>query len=325
MSIIGNEDTFAHARRLKSQLAAEMYGAAVAEMAAADDPGQSYLASIPWDSNVVGFGYGMKWTGDSISEERAVRVYVRAKLPVSKLSPNERIPQEIDGVPTDVIEIGYITTAARPTGCGVSGANQLVDTGTLGCLVQRAGGGTFILSNNHVLADLTGPVGVPILEPGRINGGSSNPPIANLTDFHPIDLRGGMNEIDVAIAELTISTDMTPDIVDIGRVSPGPMLPVIGQGVTKRGATTLRRVGVVDDLDADITVPYPPHGNGHFHHQFTVQGAGSRFANRGDSGSLVLDSVSRRPVGLLFAISDRVAFCNYIGKVLTQFGGLAIL
>jgi hypothetical protein len=322
MTIAGDDNTFSDGQRLKSRLVAEMYGQTAAAMAESTNVSQSYLAAIPWDSNVVGFGYGLKWTGESISAERAVRVYVRSKLPKSKLSPRDWVPEEVDGVPTDVIEIGYVSAAARPTGCGVSGAHERVNNGTLGCLVQRAGSGRFILSNNHVLADINGPINAPILEPGRNTGSAA---IANLTAFHPIDLTGGVNEIDAAIARLTVDTDMTEDIVDIGRVDPRPMLATSKMSVMKRGAFTLLRMGVVDDPNADITVPYPPHGEAHFHHQFTVRGVQARFANQGDSGSLVLESTSRRPLGLVFAIADRITFCNYIDKVLAQFGGLTIL
>jgi hypothetical protein len=38
----------------------------------------------------------------------AVVVLVRRKLPASQLSPEDRIPAQIDGVPVDVQEVGDV-------------------------------------------------------------------------------------------------------------------------------------------------------------------------------------------------------------------------
>lgn len=57
-------------------------------------------------SNVVGVGVGRRPEGGQRRSRWAILVYVRKKVPVSKLDPKDKIPAEINGVPTDVIEIG---------------------------------------------------------------------------------------------------------------------------------------------------------------------------------------------------------------------------
>jgi hypothetical protein len=69
------------------------------------------------------------------------------------------IPADLDGVPTDVLEIGKIrafltpTDRWRPAPGGVSIGHYRITAGTLGLFVcDRASGTRLILSNNHVLA-----------------------------------------------------------------------------------------------------------------------------------------------------------------------------
>ena len=55
--------------------------------------------------------------------------------------------------------------------------------------------------------------------------------------------------------------------------------------------------------------------------QLAVSGVGGQFSSGGDSGSLVVDAVTRHPVGLLFAGGGLgTTFVNPIGPVLDRFG-----
>ncbi|HEX8154458.1 MAG TPA: hypothetical protein VF698_15095, partial [Thermoanaerobaculia bacterium] len=265
--------------------------------------------------------YGAKWTSGHVSAQEAVRVYVRAKQTRRSVRSADLVPEEVDGVPTDVVEVGEGTPAfPRPTRCGVSGGHRAVAIGTLGCLVSSNGGGRFILSNNHVLADGNdGPIGVEILEPALDDGGAANNPIAHLTDFEPLRYGGAINEIDAAIAELADPNFMSADIEIIGAVAAPPIPPVEQTSVAKHGRTTLHQLGTIVDIHADRGFLYPGHGKAYFHDQIVVTGTHRAFADRGDSGSLVVDEATRRPVGLLFAISGSAVYCNYIEKVLTRF------
>jgi len=129
--------------------------------------------------NVVGVGVGYKQVGDSTTEQPAFVVYVEKKLPAPDLSRSHIVPRQIDGLDTDVVEIGVVrmlgvrTSRERPCRPGVSIGHYRSTAGTLGAVVMdRATGRLMILSNNHVLAngssvqEVRARAGDPILQPG---------------------------------------------------------------------------------------------------------------------------------------------------------------
>ena len=59
------------------------------------------LMTLP---NVVGVGVGPKSVAGKLSTTLAVKVYVLIKVPLEQLSEKDRIPMELEGVPTDVEE-----------------------------------------------------------------------------------------------------------------------------------------------------------------------------------------------------------------------------
>ncbi len=319
------------ARLYKTELLAELFGARAFEANAA--PETSALEVLQPGNNVVGVGFGAKATvGAGVYGDLAVRVYVRSKLPKMALSEREMVPSEVNGMPTDVIAVGDIEALARPTPCGVSVGHYAITAGTLGCLVALQDAARdvaqdsdpLILSNNHVLANANAAaLGDAILEPGPLDGGDPADPIATLTDFEPIDFVGA-NIMDAAVAKLFRPGDVTPDILGgIGRVAQPPVTAALYQSVRKHGRTTLHTVGVVMDLSADIRVRFGTRVAS-FEDQLAVIGSGGVFSSGGDSGSLVVDAVTRRPVGLLFAGGGGTTFVNPIGPVLERFG-VAIL
>jgi hypothetical protein len=50
----------------------------------------------------------MRRTHGAEQEEVAIVVLVRRKVPAAQLAPDDRIPQQIDGVPVDVQEVGEV-------------------------------------------------------------------------------------------------------------------------------------------------------------------------------------------------------------------------
>jgi len=58
--------------------------------------------------NVVGLGIGFKQRGGALSDELSLVVFVSQKLPNEVVSPEDRIPFFLDGVPVDVQEVGNI-------------------------------------------------------------------------------------------------------------------------------------------------------------------------------------------------------------------------
>jgi hypothetical protein len=109
-------------------------------------------------------------------------VLVERKVPVAALAAAEAVPKEINGVKTDVVEIGYIRAYDTPRDryrpeipSGVSIGHYKVTAGTLGTIVtDRTTGEKLILSNNHVLANSNNSlVGDAILQPGTADGGQN--------------------------------------------------------------------------------------------------------------------------------------------------------
>lgn len=309
------------ARQYKTELLAKMFEISTSTVEA--EPVESVL---PTGSNVVGVGYGAKVTAGSgiyESDGLAVRVYVYAKMPQAALSQSGivPVPPSVNGTPTDVVQVGDLTALTRPTMCGVSCGHRAVTAGTLGYLVRQRDldpDDHYILSNNHVLANVNNAaIGDAILEPGLIDGGNPDNPIATLTDFHPIHL-GSSNGMDAAIAKVLNPNDVVPSIVGIGRVPPLMMKARLYQSVRKRGRTTGHTLGTIMDLAADVSVRYGTV-RASFEDQIQITGVNGPFSHGGDSGSLVLDAVTRRPVALLFAGGTNGAFANPIEPVLDRF------
>ena len=277
---------------------------------------------LPPTGNVLGVGYGAKVTaGAAVANELAIRVYVRAKLPESALGADEKVPAFVNKTPTDVIPVGDVIAFPRPTDCGVSVGHLKITAGTLGCLVRKnnvSSGDRYVLSNNHILANCNScAAGDEVWEPGPSDGGTTA--IAKLTEWEPLVFgAGGKNTMDAAIARVLNLPDVNPNILTIGRVVPPVMLPSLYQSVRKHGRTTLHTVGVIMDLSADLWVAYGTQ-KAWFEDQIAVVGAGGPFSAGGDSGSLIVDAVTCRPVALLFAGGLGQTFANPIDPVLARF------
>jgi hypothetical protein len=150
--------------------------------------------------NVVGVAVGRK----NETGELAVVTLVEQKLPLAALSAGERVPKEVDGVKTDVVEVGYLRALASPRDrfrptipSGVSIGHFKITAGTLGTIVFDATTGEkLILSNNHVIANSNDAViGDAILQPGPTDGGQ-NPGdmVARLERFVRISFIGDPDE-----------------------------------------------------------------------------------------------------------------------------------
>lgn len=91
-----------------------------------------------------------------------------------------------------------------PTMGGVSIGHVSGPTGTLGCVVNKAGA-MFILSNNHVIAACNcGKVGDAVVHPGPADKHYATPgTIAKLTSYRAISFaRAGRNKVDAALAKV---------------------------------------------------------------------------------------------------------------------------
>jgi hypothetical protein len=142
----------------------------------------AFQRSLLAKENVVGVAVGFKEDKAAPAGELSVVVLVAQKKPLAALSAEDVVPPTIDGIRTDVYEVGYLRayqTARdrfRPViPCGVSIGHYKITAGTLGAIVtDRTTGEKLLLSNNHVLANSNDAlVGDPILQPGPTDGGQN--------------------------------------------------------------------------------------------------------------------------------------------------------
>lgn len=70
---------------------------------------EQYSETLLGKPNVVGIGVGLREKGGEYSDEIALVVFVSKKVPSAEIDPADLIPNEIEGVPIDVQEIGEIS------------------------------------------------------------------------------------------------------------------------------------------------------------------------------------------------------------------------
>ncbi|MDZ4764456.1 MAG: hypothetical protein SGI73_07870 [Chloroflexota bacterium] len=132
--------------------------------------------------NVVGVAVGFKAEKGEKNGDIALIVLVEEKKPLAALTPDEVVPREVEGLRTDVYEVGYLRALQTPSERyrpiipgGVSIGHYKVTAGTLATVVKdRTTGELFLLSNNHVFAHNNDAlVGDAILQPAAMDGGLS--------------------------------------------------------------------------------------------------------------------------------------------------------
>jgi len=304
--------------------------------------------------NVIGVGWGFKYVGGKRTDEEAIIVFVKDKVPESELSEKDLIPRTIGGVKTDVREKTFraFTTPEekqkrwRPAQGGVSIGHYKITAGTFGTLVRR-GNIPLILSNNHVLANMNNAKkNDPIYQPSPYDGGTKDDIIGYLVDWVPIEFEEGSscpvativagtynllartfgaktrliltkeayNEVDAAVARPAELEWVKDEIIDIGTPE-GVVEPQLGMKVQKSGRTTCHTTGEIDTVELTVRVQYG-YNNALFIDQIGIQPDEGKFSDGGDSGSAILD-MDGRLVGLLFA-GDQTGYtiANQISKVM---------
>lgn len=202
--------------------------------------------------------------------------------------------------------------------------------GTLGCFVRRGAdesGPLFILSNNHVLANVNQfPLGTRFTQPFSANPADV---IATLSDFEPIlfPTPGAQprNVMDAAIAAVADTSQVQLGrILNVRRYVPTLRAPRPGMVVTKSGRTTGVTTGVIGAVRVrGVMVNYGTQQNpivATFDNAITITGTGSVFGNPGDSGSVILEKASGQPVALLFAGLGATTTACDINPVCARFG-----
>ncbi|KGM92905.1 hypothetical protein IRP63_15995 (plasmid) [Clostridium botulinum] len=275
--------------------------------------------------NVVGIGLGYKIKNGFNTLQKCIKVFVINKVKSDRLTPNEMIPNNYKGIPTDVVESGVFTASSlkkkiRPVigGYGVSASGSKT-AGTVGCLVTN-GVSNFILSTNHVLAGINKyPIGTPIIQPAYKDGGrSSKDTIATLYKFVPLRPITGtsqpINLSDAAIGLLTSPDILSNEIAFIGKPT-CVKNPKLNEHVQKVGRTTELTKGIVTSTNVTTRVVYTSGEICLFHDLI----AASLIGDLGDSGALVVNN-SKCALGLILGKSlNNSLFCR-LTTVMDQLG-----
>jgi hypothetical protein len=280
-------------------------------------------------AGVVGHGVGI------VDGEPGVKVFLATPGVAG-------VPSRLDDVPvavevTGMFVAGGTTDETRPAPNGYSVGHPNITAGTLGAVVRDASNQCYILSNNHVLADVnSAAIGDNTLQPGPFDGGQ-NPQdaIATLADFEPIDLSGGDNVMDAAISAIFSAADVTGSTPAYGAPSETAYKARVGTDVQKFGRTTLWTHGEIDTENVTASICYECAGPfclrckaaATFVNLLSIpdatatdaSGNPANFSDGGDSGSLIVTETGSNPTALLFAGSSTRTLAHPIQPVLTRF------
>lgn len=237
----------------------------------------------------------------------------------------------------------------RPAPGGCSIGHKDITAGTLGMVVRKSGE-RYILSNNHVLANINkGEIGDACYQPGPYDGGTAADEIARLWEFIPIEKSGWSpsdcsgskfvadvfnffarilrrktrlfpvvlsdkeNIVDCALAKPNNDEDVLDTILEVGELE-GMIEPEVGMKVKKSGRTTGLTHGEITATEATVNV-YLDDGAGIFADQIVM----SPMCEGGDSGAIILTE-DNKVVGFLCAGSDQTTIANKFSNVAQELG-----
>lgn len=267
---------------------------------------------------VTAVDLGFKWTDGHMTDQLAIRVHVHEKRPLAEIPESQIFPSTIDGVPVDVLQATYGIQSQPDSGSqleaaagnredrfaeiplGVSIGCPHVSAGTLGAKVYDiASGSAMILSNWHVLAAIpTAAAGLPIWQPGALDGGRSD---ANT--FAILD-RFNLGPYDAAVARITGSRPVLNKTIE-GDVIDTAAAPRLGMRVRKSGRTSGLTFGFIDGVRMTTTINYGAAGTRTLQNVVRIvpiPGTPSgEISEGGDSGSVWVDEATGKAVGLHFA------------------------
>lgn len=310
--------------------------------------------------NVVGVGRGLKWVRGENTGREATVVLVRKKYPKGDLSRAAVLPRTIGGTVTDVVEVGDIrllaaerTGTVRPAQPGVSIGHYQVSAGTFGAVVHdRATGEKLILSNNHVLANMTDGIderakaGDIILQPGVYDGGDSKAAvIGHLRRFVPLYRETIMSQCWIAnlfaavlnkaiglfqphyrvellreservnMVDCAVAAPVTPETIVPEILGIGPLVGIKEAVPAMAVKKSGRSSGLTESIVLATNVTLRVGVSPGTFGVFAEQVLAGPMSKPGDSGSLVV-SEDNYAVGLLFAGSEQATMFSPIERVL---------
>jgi len=163
-----------------------------------------------WDKvkkypNVVGYSQELQYRirNGQVINELCFRVYVSKKIPKNELRAVDIIPEKVEDIPIDVVEVGELKALSvdkkskfRPVIFGISIGHIMITAGTNGFLFQDNKGNVYFGSNAHVFTpdpslkpeDITIK---DIVQPGPYDGGTLLDKVAEYywhKKIEPIDI-----------------------------------------------------------------------------------------------------------------------------------------
>jgi hypothetical protein len=287
---------------------------------------------------VHAIGVGGKVTGGSATGEESIKVFVEQKRPLAEIPADERVPPEIDGVKTDVVEQpvptiqqavpGQLFGASRKdTGeyRPIRGGTQIAraagsGVGTLGCICNVTGDPNTViaLTNHHVIYGTCGTA--PNHEQaGQPDGSTSSSACCSDIIGTVLDAQCDA-DVDIALVKLDAGSQYLAEVQGIGRVAATHVVThaeatSLTFQVKKRGRTTQLTGGTIQ---ADNVSGAVNNHDGTLHRNYVgafsilanpdpaSPGTTTNFSLGGDSGSAVL-SETDAVVGILFGGTDATA------------------
>lgn len=275
-----------------------------------------------------------------------------SSTPAPTPTPSQIFPNDEQLAQTAPVKVG--TSGANANDLGA----KVCCIGTLGSLWTAPGViNPVILSNNHVLdRSDKGVAGEAINQPLQLACTASTAPtpltVAHLTKgaaLKPVANEPGKcgtskaplcghspSNVDAAIAETVPGqVDLSGNILDLGpagatSIAAAPPsntigVPTLGEPVGKSGRTTgltcstITSIGMTFSIDYEATCgDASPAFASYFTGQIVI--GGGSFSGAGDSGSLVVDTATARPVALLYGGSPTDTVANPIQDVIAAFG-----
>lgn len=316
--------------------------------------------------NVIGVGSGHKEIKGHSTDEKSIIILVKEKLDEDELGRRHIIPEKIEEVTTDVIEVGEIelltskgnlnrTKRNRPAQPGISIGHYKISAGTFGAVVKdKETKKLLILSNNHVLANLTSghddraEIGDPILQPGRHDGGEEeNDIIGHLERFVPLKKKSSTSSCQIAngvenilngISELikfpyqikflrrmseanlvdcAVAKPVSEDLIKSDILELGRIEGTVKPEIGVEVIKSGRTSGVTTAKIRVINATVEVNVTATEKATFKNQIITGALSKPGDSGSLVLNK-DNKAVGLLFAGSNMSTICNPINHVMEE-------
>lgn len=282
---------------------------------------------------VTGIDKGYKYINGNRTNEVVLRIHVREKINVDKLTSDQFLPRQFHGVPVDIIEGEGQSSASEGVppwegpvsplqpGLRIRNAADVNTYGTLGLIVYglpdtNGNYETYILSCAHVLVSANDSTAEDILQPGPDNGQDQ---IISSLDRWKFDHR-----LDAALARLNDSRQLDRRIYGTQTELKSARMPVVGETLRKIGSET----GITEATVEGIGSYRVSHHLGNQlieGFQLRPKGAQADFniSEGGDSGSIWYDPISNSAVGLHYmgnaGFAPDAAYACFMPLVLREF------